>query len=254
MLIKTFTKDKLSVKIYDSRAHMGLAAAEEAAAKMRELLKTKAEINAIFAAAPSQNEMLAALVSQNSIDWSRVNAFHMDEYVGLAGSDSRSFSYFLVNRIFSLLPFHSVNLIDGTADPEKEAARYSRLLEKFPTDIVCMGIGENGHIAFNDPPVADFSDPLMVKKAELDPACRTQQVNDGCFESLDKVPKYALTLTVPSLVKAKYLVCTVPAKTKERAVYHTLSDEISECCPATVMRRHAHAVLFCDSDSGVAFI
>ncbi len=249
--MKTIVKDKLTVKIYDSRADMGKAAGEEAAAKIKELIAAKGKVNMIFAAAPSQNETLATLVSDKEIDWTKVNAFHMDEYIGLSPEAPQGFGNFLKDRIFGLLPFGSVNYIYAEGEtPEETCARYTKLIEENPIDIVCLGIGENGHIAFNDPWVADFNDKEVIKKVPLDEVCRQQQVNDGCFAKLDDVPKYALTLTVPTLFNADYLFCTVPAATKADAVYKTVNNEINEDLPATIMRTHDNAVMYCDPDSG----
>ena len=238
--MKSLQAGKLAVKIYDSRAEMGAAAAADVAACMRKLLETKETINMIFAAAPSQNEVLAALKADKTIEWNRVNAFHMDEYVGLPKGAPQRFSEFLKNALFDHVPLRSVNLIDGSEGAQAECARYSALLEKYPTDIVVMGIGENGHIAFNDPPVADFHDPLRMKPVKLDDVCRMQQVHDGCFPTFDDVPEMALTLTVTQLASAAYRFCVVPAPTKAEAVRRTVNDPIGEACPATVMRAGRH--------------
>lgn len=249
--MKKLQKDLLSVEIYSTRNEMGKAAGIKAAETIRKLLSEKAEVNIIFAAAPSQNEMLSTLIKQGGIEWERVNAFHMDEYIGLSKDAPQGFGNFLKDRIFSLLPFKSVNYIDCSAvDIEAECKRYTALLKENPVDIVLLGIGENGHIAFNDPHVADFCDEKTVKAVSLDEVCRNQQVNDGCFENLEEVPKFALTLTIPALFSAKHLICTVPAKTKAWAVSETVNGEISEKCPASVLRRHQSAIMFCDSDSG----
>ena len=253
--IKEMQVDKLKVKVYETRKAMGVGAAKEAAAKIKELISSKGEINIIFAAAPSQNEFLDSLISDKEIDWSKINAFHMDEYVGIAKDAPQAFSNFLRDRIFSKVPFKSVNYIDVSAkDPEKECERYSALLKANPTDLVCMGIGENGHIAFNDPPVADFNDKKLVKVVELEQKCRQQQVNDGCFKTLNDVPVYALTLTIPTLMAGKYIFCMVPGKTKTEAVTNTVNDEISTACPATILRTHDNAVLYVDKDSGSGII
>ena len=160
------------------------------------------------------------------------------------------------NMIFAAAPsqneIRSVNCLDGTAasrDPAAECARYSQLLRRFPVDITCMGIGENGHIAFNDPPVADFDDPALVKPVALDEICRNQQVHDGCFATLDDVPTHALTLTVPALMHAAQVFCVVPAATKARAVRDTLLGDIRTACPASILRRHPAATLYLDADS-----
>ena len=229
---------------------MGEAAARDIKAKIKELLSTKAEINMIFAAAPSQNDVLKALVEDKEIEWNRVNAYHMDEYIGLDKNAPQGFGNFLKSHIFGLVPFKSVNYIDiTTTNPDAEAERYGKLLLDNPTDIVIMGIGENGHIAFNDPPVADFNDKRVVNPVKLDEICRQQQVNDGCFKSIDEVPTHAMTLTVPTLVKAPYLFCIVPAPTKANAVYETLNGSIDEHCPASILRLQENAILYLDDQS-----
>ena len=255
-LIKSEKIGTLDVRVYDTRAEMGNAAGNDATDVIVALLAKKPEINMIFAAAPSQNETLAALCERKDIDWTRVNAYHMDEYIGLAADAPQRFGTFLKNAIFGKLPFRSVNYIDCTgSDPEAECARYAALLEKVKIDVVMLGIGENGHIAFNDPPVADFDDKRIIKPVSLDEVSRNQQVNDGCFASLSEVPHTALTLTVPTLFHADYLFCSVPAATKADAVYHTVTDrEISTKCPATIMRKHPHAILYCDKDSGAKIL
>ena len=248
--MKTFEKDLLRVNIYETRKEMGEAAAADIKKCILSLLENKETINMIFAAAPSQNEVLFALATDKEIPWNRVNAFHMDEYIGLSADAPQGFGNFLKAHIFGLADFRSVSYIDITAsDADAECERYAELLAKNPTDIVVMGIGENGHIAFNDPPVADFNDKKAVKPVELDEICRNQQVNDGCFARLEDVPKTAITLTVPTLFAGDHLFCIVPAKTKANAVRATLGDEISEKCPATVLRRHKSAVLYLDGDS-----
>lgn len=248
--MRTFQKDSLTVNVYKTRAEMGNAAARDIKACILSLLKTRETINMIFAAAPSQNEVLSALANDREIPWNRVHAFHMDEYIGLSADAPQGFGNFLKAHIFGLADFASVSYIDITADDaKKECMRYATLLKEHPTDIVVMGIGENGHIAFNDPPVADFNDTEEVKPVELDEICRNQQVNDGCFARLEDVPRMAITLTVPTLFAGEHLFCIVPAKTKARAVKATLCDEINEKCPATVLRRHPSAVLYLDSDS-----
>ena len=204
----------------------------------------------IFAAAPSQNEVLANLANDKEIPWGRVNAFHMDEYIGLDKDAPQGFGNFLCEHIFGIAPFKSVNYIRIDApDADEECRRYSELLQKNPMDIVVLGIGENGHIAFNDPPFADFNDDKLVKTVKLDEVCRNQQVNDGCFAKIDDVPTHALTLTVPALMSGKELYCIVPAKTKAKAVYETINGEVTDRCPASVLRTHKNATLYLDPDS-----
>ncbi|MDR1172233.1 MAG: glucosamine-6-phosphate deaminase [Bacteroidales bacterium] len=249
-MISSFQKDKLRAQVYYTRWEMGLAAAKDVAETIRTLLAHQAEVNMIFAAAPSQNEFLEVLSASSHIDWQRINAFHMDEYVGLPVDAPQGFGNFLRERIFDKVPFHSVNYLNGNhPQPGEECKRYTALLQQHPIDVVCMGIGENGHIAFNDPHVARFDDPAWVKIADLDETCRMQQVNDGCFASINEVPTHALTLTVPTLMSGRYLFCMVPARTKAWAVYHTVNDPVSETVPATCLRMHENAILYADVES-----
>ena len=245
----------LRYKVFDTREAMGACAGSEAAAKLKELLREKEEVNVMFAAAPSQNETLQTLMADPEIEWERVNGFHMDEYVGLDENHPAGFRNFLKNAVFSKKNFKSVNLINGNADdPEKEAERYSALLKSHPLDICVLGVGENGHIAFNDPAVAEFHDAKLAKVVELDERCRMQQVHDGCFAELKEVPTHALTVTIPGLCAAKWMYCSVPAATKRAAVRATLCGEIGPEVPATVMRRHPDAALYCDPDSAADFL
>ncbi|WP_080905373.1 glucosamine-6-phosphate deaminase [Parabacteroides sp. Marseille-P3160] len=249
-LIKSFKKDLLQVRVYESRKEMGEMAAGDVAAAIRALLDSKEEVNIVFAAAPSQNEFLEALSKEKGIEWQRVNAFHMDEYVNLPEEAPQRFGNFLRERIFSRLPFKTVNYINGNnPDQQLECQRYTRLLKQHPIDIVCMGIGENGHIAFNDPHVAKENDPEWIKVVDLEKVCRLQQVNDGCFATLDEVPAYAFTLTIPALMSGEKLFCIVPGRTKAWAVSHTINDPISEAIPATFLRKHENAALYLEPDS-----
>lgn len=245
-----FRRDALTVKIFSNTEEMGQHAAKEVADKIIELLKHKEEINMVFAAAPSQEVFLQNLIADSRIAWSRINAFHMDEYVGIDDEAPQSFAHFLRERIFDRVPFRSTHCLIGKAsDPVAECERYTGLLHRYPTDIVCLGIGENGHIAFNDPGVADFNDPKLVKIVALDKVCRQQQVNEKCFESLDLVPEKAYTLTVPALLRAEWLFCIVPFPNKADAVYNTLNGEISELCPASILRREEQACLYLSRES-----
>ncbi|MDR2140119.1 MAG: glucosamine-6-phosphate deaminase [Tannerella sp.] len=251
---QSVTKDNLQVRIHTSRQALGESAAADAGRMIRDLLQHRDSVHIIFAAAPSQNEFLDALCREPDIDWRRVRAFHMDEYVGLAPDAPQRFGNYLDTHIFGRLPFLSVEYLrpDNPAGTAAECSRYAALLQRYPADIVCMGIGENGHLAFNDPHVADFNDPAWVKQVNLDADCRRQQVNDGCFTTLDEVPAYALTLTIPVLMRAAALFCMVPGRTKAQAVRHTLHDPVSEKVPATCLRLHPHATLYVDTDSAPA--
>lgn len=245
--VHAFQKDNLNVRVYGTREAMGQAAASDVAMHLRQILAEQETARIVFAAAPSQNEFLAALRAMADLPWQRIVAFHMDEYVGLPDDASQRFGSFLRERIFDL-PFADVNYLDGNApDVEAECARYAALLQEAPLDIVCAGIGENGHMAFNDPHIADFDDPAWVKPVTLDDVCRQQQVNDGAFERIEQVPKQALTMTMPALMSASHVACVVPGPTKRVAVASTLEGPIEESCPATIMRRHADAVLYLDA-------
>ncbi len=247
--MKQFIKDKLIVNIFENRTLMGEAVATAVAERINILLSEQPFVNIIFGAAPSQNDFFAALLIKD-IDWSRLNAFHMDEYVNLDADAPQGFGNFLKKYLFDLAPFRSVNYINGNAaDYEEECSRYATLLKELETDIVCLGIGENTHLAFNDPHVADVNDPYFVKRVDLDQQCRTQQVNDGCFNIIEEVPTHALTLTLSALLKAPYAFCTVPTEKKAKAVYHTLNEEISDNFPSTLLRSHPNAVLYLDDQS-----
>lgn len=249
MMTNEFKIDHLHVKIYSSRSSMGKYAAADSVSYLKKLLSDKEEINVIFAAAPSQNEFLEA-ISDADLEWGRINAFHMDEYIGLSPDAPQGFGNFLKKAIFDKVPFKTVHYIENGEDsPEKACSRYVSLLKENKIDVVFMGIGENGHIAFNDPHVADFNDEKSVKIVNLDDRCRMQQVHDGCFESLDKVPTHAITLTIPTLMSAKRKFCIVPAETKAQAVYNTINGNIVEECPASVLRSSEGATLYLDNDS-----
>ncbi len=237
------------VSIFPTRDEMGQAAGAEVEKKIVELLKEKPEIRMVFAAAPSQNEMLDYLVNSNKIEWERITAFNMDEYVGLDNSSPESFAAFLNKRLFTKVPFKNAYLINGAAPVDEEIARYSGLLVEAPIDIICLGIGENGHIAFNDPPVADFNDKHIVKRVKLDDSCRMQQVNEGCFPGITEVPEYALTITIPVIMSGLHLFCVVPGASKQKAVYNTLNGPVSTSCPASILQTHPDCSFFFDKEA-----
>ena len=194
--MERWEKDNLTVIRCDDRKEMGETAAKDFAFAVKKLLEEKDFITVVFAAAPSQNEFLAAMVANQDIDFSRIEAFHMDEYIGLPADSPQSFGSFLRHAIFDRRIFTHVHYINGSdADAQAVADSYGKMIGERTIDIVCMGIGENGHIAFNDPPVADFNDPYPMKIVELEHTCRMQQVHDGCFAELEAVPTHALTLT-----------------------------------------------------------
>ena len=248
--LKTFNADRLSVRIFASRDLLGQAAAGDAAARMREQIEAKGKVVVVFASAPSQAEFLMHLKAERAIDWSKVTALHLDEYIGLHPDAPQGFGNFLRRNLFEQVKPAAVHFMDGNPrDAAAEAKRYARLLKDNAPDIACVGIGENGHLAFNDPSVADFRDPAAVKVVELEKRCREQQVHDGCFMELEDVPASALTMTIPAITAARFMYCMVPGPTKAQAVQSTVNGSIGADCPASILRTHENAVLYLDQES-----
>jgi glucosamine-6-phosphate deaminase len=249
---REFRAGQQLVRVYPTRAAMGQAAAHDIAAALRTRLRTQQAVRAVFAAAPSQDEMLAALAAAPGIDWTRVTALHMDEYAGIGEAAPQRFGNYLADRLFGMVHPGRVELINPRGDAGVAAERYARVLAESPVDIVCAGIGENGHLAFNDPGSADFADAELVKVVALDERSRRQQVNDGCFGALAKVPTHAITLTVPALMSASEIFCVVPGPSKAAAVREALFGPVSPACPASTLRDHSRATLYLDADSAPA--
>ena len=251
-MINKYKKDLLSVRIYKNHIALAYDAAHHTAKKIRQLLETSDSISIIFDAAPSQNEFLEALAAQPNIDWNRITAFHMAEYVGLPDDAAQGFGNFLRNHLFYKVLFKEVHYLNGNAtDLEQECNRYAGLLAEYKPEIVCMGIGENTHIAFNNPHVADLNETKTVKVVNLDEQCRQQQVSNGCFASLNQVPTRALTLTIPALFSPEVVFCMVPDRDKSQAVYYTLTENICAEYPSTVLRQHPNSILFLDKESAI---
>lgn len=248
-----FNVNQLRVSVSPDRDTMGAAAANFVLETLEELIRETGSARVVFACAPSQNEFLAALVEKSktrSLGWDKVEIFHMDEYAGLGPDHPQSFRKYLHDHLLRHIHPKAFHPLPGEATDLAAAAReYGAKLTAEPIDLICMGIGENGHVAFNDPPVADFADPLPVKVVELDSVCRNQQVNDGCFPSIDKVPTHALTITVPNFLQARVLSCVVPNARKAEAVRKTLNDQVGRECPGTLLREHPGARLFIDQDA-----
>lgn len=241
--------DRLSVEVYDTADALAQAAAEAAAHLIRTAIGQRGAARVIFATGNSQLTFLEKLIRAPDIDWTQVTAFHLDEYIALPISHPASFRHYLQERLFSKLPFTAVHLLNGeAADPQAECDRYTLLLREAPIDLACTGIGENGHLAFNDPP-ADFDAPAWVHVVTLDEACRGQQVGEGHFASMDEVPKQALSLNIPAIMAAHHILCIVPEVRKAAAVYRTLREPISPDCPASVLRRHPACRLYLDMQS-----
>jgi len=246
-LQRNFRADQLNVYVYESRPKMGLAAASVIAAEIRRAIQDRGRAVVILASAPSQNEFLASLAEAPEIDWSRVVAFHLDEYLGMDAQAPQSFRRFLIDRLVDKVPLGEFHGLRGDApDGAAEAKRYAELLRQNPPDFAVLGIGENGHLAFIDPPFCDFNDAEPVKVVQLDEICRNQQVNDGAFASLDEVPRNALSLTIPTLMARPKLFAIAPGPAKRQAIKDAVQGPISTTCPASILRTHPNAHLFID--------
>jgi len=249
MLIRRLQCKQLDVAIYETRAEAGAASAARFAERLNRVIQNEGKAAVIFASAPSQNEFTAALRVAD-IDWTRVTAFHMDEYAGLTADHPASFRRYIREHLLDHVAIAAFHELRGeAADPEAECERYAALLAEAPPALAAMGIGENGHLAFMDPPVCDFNDPRAVKVVELDEVCRMQQVHDGCFAALDDVPTHALSLTVPVFMRTPHAVVTVPGPTKRAAVRDAVQGPVTTACPASILRRHPGAALFLDKES-----
>lgn len=237
----------LDVRVTGSPEAAGSAAADAVAAALRATLARKDAARVVFAAAPSQLPLLDALRGRDDIDWPRVTAFHMDEYIGLGPDAPQRFGTWLGAALFDRVPLAAAHLLDPGPDPEAAAHAYAAKLSEGPLDLVCLGIGVNGHLAFNDPPVADLDDPQDVKVVELDETCRRQQVDDDCFAEIGQVPSHAVTLTVPRLLRAERLVGIVLGRHKSEAVRAAVHDPVGTACPATALRTHPRCTLYLDA-------
>lgn len=249
-MTKTFQKDNLRVHQFATRGDMGAKAAENAIQEILALLRDKPKVVLMFASAPSQAEFLEELSKDERIDWNRIVAVHLDEYMNFDPTAPQGFARFLLDRLFlRVSPGECLLMRCDCTDTEEERLRYEQILQENPIDIAFIGIGENGHIAFNEPGECNFSDPMLVREVTLDLQSRRQQVNDGCFKTLEEVPQTALTATVPAIMGAKRILCMVPAASKAKAVHDALNTDIGEHCPATILRTHPNADLYLDADS-----
>jgi glucosamine-6-phosphate deaminase len=248
--IRTFQADSLPVRVYETQDEMARDAAQLAHEYLTQVLESQATAACILATGNSQIRFLDHLIGLGAIDWSRITLFHMDEYLGIDPTHKASFRRYMRERVESRVKPLQFHYIDGDNPlPLEECKRYAHLLGAQPIDLCCLGVGENGHIAFNDPPVADFNDPYRVKIVKLDAACRQQQVGEGHFANLEAVPQYAITLTIPMLCSAHKLLCVAPEKRKAEAVKDMLTGPINSACPASVLRQQSNATLFLDHDS-----
>lgn len=243
------TYEKLSVQIYETSAELGAAAADALITALRESIAQRGTCNLILATGNSQLPLYAALRAQEGVPWQQVTVLHMDEYLGLPESHPASFRRYMREQLTSQVPLRTFYGVNGdAADISEELHRYTELLRRYPADVCVLGIGENGHLAFNDPP-ADFDTPELIHVVNLDQACRLQQVGEGHFRTLDDVPTQALSLTIPALLAARRVLAVVPEKRKAAIVRQALTGPITPFCPASILRRQPHATLFLDAES-----
>lgn len=253
--IREMKFDQLTVKVYEDNAALGRAAAEAAAAILAEAIAQRGAANAIIATGNSQLSFLKAMRERSDVDWPAVTLFHMDEYLNLPPGHSAGFSNFLLRHLMNHVPVERFFPVPGHPSDIDAACRgYELLLRAHPADLCCLGIGENGHLAFNEPEVADFDDPVWVKVVTLNPQSRRQQVGEGHYASLDEVPEQALSLTIPALRSANHLLCIVPESRKAQAVYDTLFGPITTDCPGSILRESPNTLLLLDRDSAAKIL
>lgn len=248
--IRSFRADLLAVEVFASYDNLSEHVAHRVRNLLQETVERQGSAAVILATGNSQIRFLKRLTELGGVDWSRITLFHMDEYLGLPADHPAGFRRYMKDRVESLVQPRVFHYLAGDADlPQVECDRYTALLKSQPIDLCCMGVGENGHLAFNDPPVARFDDTAYVKLVKLDHACKMQQVKEGHFPSLEAVPSYAMTLTVPTLLTARNVICLAPEKRKALPIRNALQGPISTACPASILRRQPHATLLLDTDS-----
>jgi glucosamine-6-phosphate deaminase len=248
--VKTLSIGTVRANVYPSREALGQAAAEKAAEIINSAISSHGTARVIIATGNSQLHLVAALTQRKDIDWSRVEVFHMDEYVGLPATHPSSFRYWIKTRVEDVVHPAKVNYIVGDAeDIDGVIEGYAKLLNAAPIHLSFVGIGENGHIAFNDPPVADFNDPATLKRVVLDDACRNQQAGEGHFSSAAAVPREAITVTCPGLFRSEAWVCSVPERRKAKAVKDSFEGPVTTACPGSLIQRHPNASVFLDTES-----
>ena len=237
----------MDIKIMPDKAQMGKAAAADGAEHIRRAIAERGDANIIVATGASQFEMLSELVHQLNMNWNRVTGFHLDEYVGLAIDHPASFRGYLWQRFVSKLPIplRAFHFLDGEGDSRAECRRVAEIIRRHPIDVAFVGIGENGHLAFNDPP-ADFEteEPYLV--VQLDDACRRQQLGEGWFPTFDDVPKQAISMSVRQIMKSRAIICTVPDERKAEAVRNSVECEVAPQVPASILQRHERCTLYLD--------
>jgi glucosamine-6-phosphate deaminase len=237
----------MQVKIYHTAAKLGKAAGKNAARLLCKAIETNGTANIILATGTSQFETLNQVISED-IDWSKITMFHLDEYIGLPVTHPASFRKYLIERFISKVDLKEAHLINGEANPEQECKRLGEIIMQHPIDVALVGIGENGHLAFNDPP-ADFEteEPYIV--VELDDACRQQQMNEGWFKSMDDVPQKAISMSIKQIMKSKNIICSVPDRRKASAIKDSLENSVSNLYPASILQIHNNCIVYLDKDA-----
>jgi glucosamine-6-phosphate deaminase len=239
----------MEVCIKEDSVELGKAAGKVAADLLKKAIEKNGQVNIILATGVSQFETLKQLISEKGIDWSKVVMFHLDEYIGLSASSPASFRKYLKERFVEKLPaLKACHFIDGETDPLAECERLSDIIQKHPIDVALVGIGENGHLAFNDPP-ADFATEKPFIIVNLEERCRKQQFNEGWFEAVDDVPLQAITMSIQQICKSQYIVCSVPESRKAEAVKNCLEQPISNLYPGSILQSHPNCTYFLDKDS-----
>ncbi|MBD2448447.1 glucosamine-6-phosphate deaminase [Nostoc sp. FACHB-152] len=247
---KFFRVDDLQVQIYNTEAEMAEDVAQITAKYLTNVLEKQNTAAVLLATGNSQLKFLDALIGLGGVDWQKITLFHLDEYLGITAEHPASFRRYLRERVEKKLDPQQFHYIEGdTLEPLSECDRYTKLLQAQPIDLCCLGVGENGHLAFNDPSVANFQDSYSVKLVKLDNLNRQQQVNTGHFPNLDSVPQYAFTVSLPLICSAKKIICLAPEKRKAQVVKQMLQKPITTSCPASILRQQPQAMLFLDDDS-----
>ena len=239
----------MNISITQNPSELGKAAGAAAAQIIRETIEARSEVNIILATGTSQFETLNQLIAEKNIDWGKVTMFHLDEYIGLPVTHPASFRKYLLERFLSKVPALKASfLIDGEEDAKTECARLGDLINRYPVDVALVGIGENGHLAFNDPP-ADFETEQPYIIVELDEPCRKQQMGEGWFKSLEEVPRYAISMSVKQILKSKHIICSVPDTRKAIAVKNTVEQPVTNFYPASILQLHRHCICYLDKSS-----
>jgi glucosamine-6-phosphate deaminase len=238
----------MQIKTYADRLTMSMAAARHAATALRTAIQSRGLVRIVAATGASQFDFLEALTAAPSLDWTRVEMFHLDEYVGLPIDHPASFRKYLLERLIRKTGITRYHLLDGEHDAARVAADIGQEIGRAPVDVAFVGIGENGHLAFNDPP-ADFTTDRPYLIVALDDACRRQQVGEGWFASVDEVPSQAISMSVRQILKSREIICVVPDARKAQAVKACIDGEISPMAPASILRMHANVTVYLDRDS-----